>query len=349
MSVNFSGVPAMIRWPKIQHYSHMIAYIRKYRPDLSGGKWLSGTWVPTVKLHGTNAGIRLLELCDDLGHLQEWMIPQSRNRYLTPASDNMEFAAHVQANKDSYLVKMRTLADELRRTDITVFGEWIGKGIGNAAVSQLQRKFVAFGIYNGENFLAARNALRGAGFDSVWDARDIGELNAIAIYNGDYEAAVETIRNLTLRVEAECPYAAEFGVSGVGEGLVWRNAENPYDTSLWFKSKGDEHKNAKKRVDPASPDIVAKVDSFLENEVSEERLQQGLDWLREMGLPTTVQSTGKFLGYVLTDLQKETMLDLEQAGLTWANVKKDAGRKVVAWYSSKCEGSNVEHPAQQGA
>src|SRR6202008_3290351 len=113
--------------------------------------------------------------------------------------------------------------------------------------------------------------------------------------------------DLTLKVEEQCPVAADFGKFGVGEGIVWHNAE----TGLRFKGKGEKHSVSKvSTVKPISAEDLERlktVKNFVDTVVTENRLNQGLDKLREMGLELSVKSTGDYIKWVVGDVLKEEM------------------------------------------
>ena len=47
---------------------------------------------------------------------------------------------------------------------------------------------------------------------------------------------------ITEAVENECPVGKHFGVSGVGEGVVWTCVSEGWnDSGTWFKVKGEAH------------------------------------------------------------------------------------------------------------
>jgi hypothetical protein len=88
---------------------------------------LNETFVFTEKIDGTNACI----VIDDYGLIGA----QSRNRIITPESDNFGFAKWVQENKEDLL----TLGPGHH------FGEWWGKGIGRN-YNKNERYFSLFNV-----------------------------------------------------------------------------------------------------------------------------------------------------------------------------------------------------------
>ena len=72
----------------------------------------------TVKLHGTNAAVVIAK--DGTWHCQ------SRERIITPESDNAGFAAWVYGNKDYWDTLAQGLSAALENNDETmqIYGEW---------------------------------------------------------------------------------------------------------------------------------------------------------------------------------------------------------------------------------
>ncbi|ETV74354.1 hypothetical protein H257_10949 [Aphanomyces astaci] len=112
-------------------------------------------------------------------------------------------------------------------------------------------------------------------------------------------------------VEAECPAAKCFGVTGVGEGIVWNCVTAGY-TNLKFKVKGELHANpgptignGKTKAAATHPDVVQSIQAFVDEYVSEARLHQGLTILDERGLPRSLKSMGYFIKWVQGDVLKE--------------------------------------------
>ena len=95
----------------------------------------------TTKIHGTNAGVCYSE--------PDGIWCQSRENVITVEKDNMGFAWFIEQNKETVISIIKELAKEnninLNTHIISVYGEWIGKGIQkNVAISELGKRFVIF-------------------------------------------------------------------------------------------------------------------------------------------------------------------------------------------------------------
>jgi hypothetical protein len=294
-----------------------------------------------IKLHGSNASV----VCTG-----DNLLPQSRNRELTLDDDNLGFAAYTLAPAQTLAI--RTLALELRTTfelphdrPLVLFGEWIGPGIQKrVAVSKLpKRQWVLFaiatldeGAVHKRYFEVPRLGERfaEAGIYSIADAPqwhvelDFGSRDTL-------ERAAASIDEATLEVERGCPWAARFGVEGIGEGLVWQPLEEHFgDSELFFKSKGEAHQVVR-RAEPRvaiDPERLASVEAFVSYAVTEPRLAQGLEVLREQGLAVEMRSLGAFLKWVGGDVRRECASELEANNLEWKAVAKAVNERAKAWF-----------------
>lgn len=107
--------------------------------------------VGTVKLHGTNGGVRQNRVTKEITF-------QSRENVITPLKDNAGFAFYMDSIKEDLnslferitseiAVKNPELVEKLSTHDILIFGEWAGMGIqSNVAISTLPKSFYIFDI-----------------------------------------------------------------------------------------------------------------------------------------------------------------------------------------------------------
>lgn len=295
-----------------------------------------------IKLHGSNASV----VCEG-----DRLLAQSRNRELTLDDDNLGFAAFALAPTQTQAI--RTLALELRAAiglpierPLVLFGEWIGPGIQKrVAVSKLpSRQWVLFavatldeGAVHKRYFEVPRlgDRLSQAAIYSIADAPewhvelDFGARDAL-------ERAAASIDEATREVERGCPWAARFGVQGIGEGLVWHPlGEHFGDSELFFKSKGEEHQIVR-RAEPRvaiDPERLASVEAFVTYAVTEPRLAQGLEVLREQGLELEMRSLGAFLKWVGGDVRRECAAELEANNLEWKAVAKAINERAKDWFT----------------
>jgi hypothetical protein len=300
----------------------------------------------TVKLHGSNAGV----VCRP-----DRLQAQSRNREITPEDDNLGFASFAQA--EARVAALRTLEAELREAaaleldrPLALFGEWIGPGVqSGVGVAQLpERHWVLFAVATQDEDQERKHYFElpslgerfaSLGIYSIADAPtltlelDFGQRAAL-------ELAANAIARATDEIDARCPWAARFGVEGVGEGLVWQPlAEHFGDSELFFKSKGKGHQvvarqhKAAREASLLDPEHLASVQAFVAYAVTPARLAQGLDFLGEQGLPHEMRSLGAYLKWFAGDIRRECAAELEHSGLEWKQVAKPINEAARAWYS----------------
>jgi hypothetical protein len=295
------------KFPSIEQYKNIITIVRQYAkkhakplPTLS--------FVGTVKLHGTNGGIGYNGTTGEL-----WA--QSRERIITPYDDNAAFAKFVEANRVQWITFLQQFVGEGQR--VVIFGEWAGPSIQKAvAISQIDRKsFFPFEIRvyterDGEDDLV--ESVDPMQYGEISDTPDTYRIGSFDTYSMDIDFArpqdfQNQLLDLTLKVEENCPVGREFGQSGVGEGIVWYNVE----TGLRFKVKGEKHSTSKvstvKPISAEDLERIATVAKFVDIVVTDNRLNQGLDKLREMGKEVSMKSTGDFIKWVVGDVLKEEM------------------------------------------
>jgi len=260
----------------------------------------------TVKLHGTSAAIVL-------NKNGEYSF-QSRERILSLDEDNYQFM-NTMIGKNH-----KSLFENIEFDNYcAIYGEWCGGSIqGKIALNQLEKMFVIFAVR----------------IDDVWqDMENYKHLhiNEEGIYNilqfPQYEIEIdfnqpELVQNklieLTEEVEKECPVGKYFGVSGVGEGIVWEsvNTEHRYI----FKVKGEKHQSSKiKKLVSVDVEEIENMNKFVDYVLTESRLNQGIDKLKEMNKPIDMKSTGDYLRWIYNDVIKEESDVIEENQI---NVKK---------------------------
>lgn len=208
----------------------------------------------TVKLHGTNSSVA--QAGDEL-----WA--QSRERIITPISDNAGFAIYVHSREEMFKAvfsTIRSVAGLVPTDTVTVYGEWCGgniqKGVG---LSGLPKMFVVFGIRvgTGEDTRYLAKMVQDELFGALGDALTSQSVYSIFAFPtwevtidfANPEAIQNHLVDLTIAVETECPVAKAFGVeNGVGEGVVWTcvDADERFaGRGLLFKVKGEAHVNGR--------------------------------------------------------------------------------------------------------
>lgn len=322
-----------VKFPSIQQFRNTVSQLRR----LDGVSIVE--YVGYTKLHGTNASI----IVDENFNLY----PQSKTRILTIEEDNAGFAQYVQ----DYANKFEAMAEEIlenhpeAKLPIIICGEFAGSNIQRGvALNGLPKFFSVFGYGNVVEKVVneeATNAIEWLPFD-----HDIGQYNPV-IYNisqfGAYYVTIDSTNpaavqnelvDLTIKIEEECPAGAFFGISGVGEGVVWRPLDDELvkNKDLWFKVKGEKHSSSKVRTLAAiDPEVAKSINEFVEYVTTESRLNQGI---AEVG-GADLANTGAFLKWLNTDIIKEESDTLAASGLEFKDVAKAISRRAVTYFKGK--------------
>ena len=335
----------MFSFPKIRQFKDVIREV-KHRATYVGRDedgmpiYNSDATLPTlffmgtVKLHGTNSSV----VINSDGIIQA----QSRNRVLTIDSDNFGFAnfVHEEIGHKLWLEIAEYIKEDFSHVEfgpndsLVIYGEWCGGGIQKeVAVSELDKMFVVFGlriIRGGEEaeddereWIDGSTPVGGIPFEMFDERiRHIHNFPGFSMFI-NFERPGENVNQMvewTNQVESECPVGKYFEVSGVGEGVVWRCYTPGYNSSrFWFKVKGRKHSVSKvKTLAPVDVEKMASLEEFVERTVTEQRLLQGIEYLREMGKDISRSSTGDFLRWVFNDIADEESDAIEAS--TWIEI-----------------------------
>lgn len=337
----------MIKYPSIGQFKNTIQEVaRKTRfvgiedgvPVYNNNPLPTLTFTGSPKLHGTNSGIRYEK--------NGTLTPQSRERDLSLLSDNHGFAAYVLKNADFW----KTVCSEIINRDddndyVVIFGEWAGSGIqAKVAVSQLPKRFYIFGI----EFIKE-------GRRDIWvdyedlnkyvpecinekvDAYTISQFPnwTIDIDFNSPELVQNKLIELTEEVENECPVGKYFGVSSIGEGIVWSHTSE--FGHYQFKVKGEKHQNSKvKTLAPIDEQAYALAREFAETFVTESRLEQGVFVMKnEMQLDIDIKNLGVFIKWVVGDVMKEESNAMLQSDLNPKKVAQEISKLARNWFLRK--------------
>lgn len=276
-------------------------------------------FVNSILVHNSNASI--VKYSD--GRLEY----QSRERVLSLEQDNANFMMSMSNLNWHKLLRRFNFTDY-----IAVYGEWCGGNIQKGvAINDLPKMFIIFGIK----------------IDNVWiDLPKDFHSNQENIYNilqfPTYNVEIdfnnpEIIQNKliedTLAVENECPVGKYFGVSGIGEGIVYKCTTQP---DLIFKSKGEKHSVSKvKTLNAVDVESIEEIKDFVDSVVTENRLEQGLGYLNEMKIEIIPKNTGEFLRWIVTDVLKEETDTIITNQFHMKKVKNSIVSKARVWFLNK--------------
>ncbi len=285
----------------------------------------------TCKLHGTNFGI-----CFEKNN---GFYCQSRERIISVGNDNAGSAtwANSVSEEDWNILRANFPADWFK---IAIYGEWAGQGIQkNVAISTLSKAFYIFAARlisedgEKEEWLDVRNWVLPEGIYNIYNFPTF----KIDINFESPEYAIAEINKWVLDVEAECPVGKAFGVSGIGEGIVWKCITPGWESSrYWFKAKGDKHANSKVRK-LATVDIekFESEQAFINSVLDEGRLEQGYNWLKENNKPQDQSSTGDFIRWIFNDVVKECSPEMEASNIEEKSLGKLLSGPAKKWYFAR--------------
>lgn len=320
-------------FPSINQFRNVVQHVRRKAQfrglDAAGEPILDRaakaptlSFIGTVKLHGTNAAVVFSP---------EGVTFQSRERVLTAEQDNAGFYAHMSTQISALELLRGVYASN---DTLAIYGEWCGGNIQKGvAITGLPKMFVIFAAkLNGE-----------------WvDSPDFTDEEA-SIYNINQfpkwfmsidfeqpEAKQNILSELTQAVEDCCPVGKHFGNEGVGEGIVWRCVEDP-TSDLWFKVKGEKHSASKvKTLATVDIEAVESLRAFVEQTVTESRLEQGLNNLvNEQLKPFDMTSMGDFIRWIHGDVLKEEADTLAASGLDSKKLGGPIAQAAKRWYVEK--------------
>lgn len=324
---------SVIRFPSIEQYRNAIRNVKHkatFRGRDEAGESIFDGSAPipsikyrgTVKLHGTNAGIVRDYTTDNLFDVTY----QSRERVLTLTSDNAGFMLYMSSKEQVISDFCFTILNHLPEgfeasgadvKKIAIFGEWCGQGIQKGvAISEVPKMFVIFGVKvvygldEEENAFWVDDGILSqlhSEEDRIFSILQFPSWELVIDFNHP-EYAQQKMIEITEAVENECPVGKYFGVSGVGEGVVWTPMEDRWKSSdHWFKVKGEKHSVSKvKTLAPVDIEAVENLNQFVKNTVTEARLEQGIHWLTtEAQKPLEMSSMGDYIRWVFNDVMKE--------------------------------------------
>ena len=320
-----------VKFPSIEHLRHLTK-------DLAHNNVNEITFTGKVKLHGTNAAIGYDRLTDTL-----WV--QSRQRIITPEDDNYGFATWVYENVEHWLAAARFTADAFDADRLVIFGEWAGTGInqGAAICSLPSRHFFIIETYildQESNFLSgplqaytppikntplAARVKHTVNYQLFSLSVDLQSLDS-------YEVFKTNVETLTLEVEDKCPVGAEFGILGIGEGIVWTSTCGRYR----FKSKGPKHSTVDRKIKPSKdPDLEIRMNALISAVVTEARIRQAISEVTQDNPDT--KDIGNLIKWVIADVLKEDSDTIIDFGFETKDFTKAAGSKLGKLFREVCD------------
>jgi len=329
----------MIKFPKIRQFRDVIKHVRTQHDfqgfdDEDNAIYEHQTPYPqcvsftgTVKLHGTNAAIVI--------DSERNITVQSRSREITVENDNAGFAAFVAGLPKSIIDGFSS--------DVAIFGEFAGGNIQKGvAINSLPKMFVIFAIKYLEGDGKWTDISKWSFPTELLNSNGIYIINQFPTFEIEIdfnspEFATEKLQEITLEVEKECPVGKYFGVSGVGEGIVWQ-AVGCHGRDHVFKVKGEKHSVSKvKTLAPVDIEKLQNVQEFVEMTVTLQRLEQGIATMLERDITIERKNTGDFLRWVIGDIMSEELDQLTGNDLCAKDVNKSISEKARPFWFDACD------------
>jgi len=337
------------KFPSIEHFRSVIKEVNhriRFRGttedgdpifDESEGIMPTLTFRGSVKLHGTNASI--VRVKNAYGNIKTQV--QSRTNIITPLKDNAGFATFVttiEVNKLFDLVKRNGSVSDYNI--IKVYGEWCGGNIQKGvALNDLEKMFVIFAI-KVDGIWLKDHELRNIKMPEqrVYNILDYPTYEINIDFNNVTEAA-DIITKYVEDIEKECPVGKAFGKSGTGEGLVFVcTTEGWGESRFWFKAKGEAHQSSKtKNKVPVDIERVNDINKLVDSFLTESRLNQGIDFLRENHKEISRKSTGEYLRWVYEDVVKEELDTITGNGFEPKDITSILSNKARTWFFDKID------------
>lgn len=257
------------------------------------------SYIGTCKTHGTNGCVRYNKETKELGF-------QSRTNIITLENDNAGFVRFFEGKR----AELDYLFSQVPGNEVLIFGEFVGKSINKGvAVNELSKRFIIFDVLSDGKWLS-RPEIRDLKCKDV----DIYNIYDFATYSieidfNEPEKSQNKLVELTTHVADECPVGKAFGVSGIGEGLVWRSISDGYtDPKFFFKCKDERHQNSHvKTLKPVDTDKIAALKELAAKVTPVWRLEQMLTEVCNLNNGGVIdrKHLGNYLQAINKDILKE--------------------------------------------
>lgn len=221
--------------------------------------------------------------------------------------------------------------------NVLVHNSGIQKGV---AVSELDKSFYIFGVKIAKP--------QDPEFTNYWvdsnnyndEENGIFNVDMFKTYSVDIDLnnpklAVNHMIELVLEVEGECPISKARGVSGIGEGIVWRTIFN--DNVYRFKTKGEKHSVTKvKKLVQVDSEKLQSIADFVAFAVTQNRVDQGIKEICGDEQPNRSQ-TGPFIKWIVNDILEEELSTLVDNNLEPKDVTKDLSTSARIMFFKACD------------
>jgi len=330
----------LVKYPETEQFRNVIKSIQyktRYKGIDDEGKPQFDYSIPlptieyigTIKTHGTNGGIGFdLETNEIYG--------QSRERVISLQQDNSGFMAFILKNKFQFskiFDKIKNdYIEKVKIKKILIYGEWSGANDMRHYKQKIFNIFKIKLIHEDSEYWIEHEYIERL-IKSEYNQFGIYSVYQFPTYKfqidfNNPEYAQNEIANKVKEIEDYCPVwnffkPEETEINIYGEGLVLTpiNTEHYNSSDYVFKAKGQKHSTSKvKKIANVDIEKVNSVNEFVDNVLTESRLNQGIQYLNEMNIEICPKNTGTYLKWIADDVLKEESDILVESGLSWKDV-----------------------------
>lgn len=148
----------------------------------------------------------------------------------------------------------------------------------------------------------------------------------------------EKVLEYTSIYKNTCLFCKKLGLSDkidlnikCGEGIVWHYELN--NEIYFFKSKIEKFQSKAQKANlEKNLKLLQELDFIKDNLITESRMKQGLEYLKELSLRETMSNIKVFINWVIEDCLREDKIFIENNNLSLKNVKKVVGNSASEWY-----------------
>ncbi|UJR07178.1 hypothetical protein I4U23_011466 [Adineta vaga] len=323
----------MIEYPSTNQFHNVIESIRKnpYRYKIEQGKiYPKLKFIGTVKLHGTNTAIVYQK--NARYHCQ------SRHLIISSEMDNHGFARFMYPLSEKFLQERIFMNCPLLRrhydrgNTVVIYGEWCGGNIQkNVALCAVRKMFVIFKIRIGDSkppvWIDPKH------WSTLqWHEQSIYNIFNFPTYEVDIdfnqlELAQKQLGEITNTVEQEC--------------VIWTEWLQSFGI-LSFKVKGEMHAITKGgSLAPIATEIFHSIHEFIEYACTENRMNQSMDYLREIQLEIEMHNIDTFLEWLIGDIKKEETNTIKNSNLNLGKVISAITKKATVWFEQQLLRNNL--------
>lgn len=319
---------------KFQHIEYFNEFIYKLQRDAYKINQDKITLKGITKINGTNVSV---VFDNDEVRLQ------GRNLLLKKENDSYGFIEFMTKEKINWLkLQLKKYINEYNT--VIIYGEYAGDKIGEKIATSYFKMFFApfcIRIINSkekiDKIIIPENL-------KLWNE----EYRIFGNFKPDFEIEVNIKENLNWLKEKvleytsiyknTCLFCKKLGLSDkidlnikCGEGIVWHYELN--NEICFFKSKIEKFQSKAQKANlEKNLKLLQELDFIKDNLITESRMKQGLEYLKELSLRETMSNIKIFINWVIEDCLREDKIFIENNNLSLKNVKKVVGNSASEWY-----------------